>query len=164
MAKSLPGGFAGPLAVEVESWRAALYRARRHLDRKAERDVTLLITGGLRMPDDFIKALAMGADGIALANSAIQAVGCVAARICHPNNCPSDVATQEPQLRSRLKVNERAQRLAAFLEASTKLMQVMARACGHHELAKFRQSDLTTWKREMALLSGVAFGAEPAES
>ncbi len=142
----------------------ALYRARRHLDRKAGRDVTLIITGGLRMPEDFIKALAMGADGIALANSAIQAVGCVAARICHTNNCPSGVATQKPQLRSRLKVNEGAQRLAAFLEASTKLMQVMARACGHDELAKFRQSDLTTWKREMALLSGVAFGAEPAES
>jgi glutamate synthase domain-containing protein 2/CDGSH-type Zn-finger protein len=139
----------------------ALYRARRHLDQKAGRDVTLIITGGLRMPEDFIKALALGADGIALANAAIQAVGCVAARICHTNNCPSGVATQKPELRRRLDVDEGAQRLARFLEASRSLMQVMARACGHDDLAKFRRSDLTTWKREMALLAGVAFGAEP---
>ncbi len=126
--------------------------------------MTLIIIGGLRMPEDLIKALAMDADGIALANSAIQAVYCVAARICHTNNCPSGVATQKPELRSRPKVNEGAQRLAAFLETSTKLMQVMARACGHDELAKFRQSNLTTWKRETALLAGVAFGAEPEKS
>jgi glutamate synthase domain-containing protein 2 len=140
----------------------ALYRARRHLDKKGGRDVTLIITGGLRMPEDFIKALAMGADGIALANAAIQAVGCVAARICHTNNCPSGVATQKPELRKRLNVDEGAQRLATFFRASTHLMQVMARACGHDELAKFSRRDLTTWKREMALLSGVAFGGEPA--
>jgi glutamate synthase domain-containing protein 2 len=97
----------------------------------------------------------------ALANAAIQAVGCVAARICHTNNCPSGVATQKPELRRRLQVEEGARRLATFLQASTHLMQVMARACGHDDLAKFEHADLTTWKREMALLSGVAFGAEP---
>lgn len=57
----------------------ALARARHYLDFINRQDVTLIITGGIRVPDDFIKALALGADGIALANSAIQAVGCVAA-------------------------------------------------------------------------------------
>lgn len=142
----------------------ALYRARKHLDKKSGRDVTLIITGGLRMPEDFIKAMAMGADGIALANSAIQAVGCVAARICNTNNCPTGVATQKPELRRRLDVETGAKRLASFLDAATRLMQVMARACGHDSLAKFRKSDLTTWRREMAELSGVAFGAEPEGS
>jgi glutamate synthase domain-containing protein 2/CDGSH-type Zn-finger protein len=136
----------------------ALARARAYLDQKAGRDVTLIITGGLRMPEDFIKAMAMGADGIALANSAIQAVGCIAARICNTNNCPSGVATQNPELRRRLDVDAGAKRLATFFDASVKLMQVMARACGHNQLAGFRPSDLTTWKREMADLSGVAFG------
>ena len=60
----------------------ALVRARRHLDRHgASGRVTLIITGGLRVPPDFVKALALGADGIALANSAMQAVGCIGARI-----------------------------------------------------------------------------------
>ena len=71
----------------------ALARARRCLDQSAGRDVTLIITGGLRMPEDFIKALALGADGIALANSAIQSIGCVAARMCNTNNCPAGIAT-----------------------------------------------------------------------
>ncbi len=136
----------------------ALARARAHLDKRCGREVTLIITGGLRMPEDFIKALALGADGVALANSAIQAIGCVGARICHTNNCPTGVATQRPELRRRLDVDVGAERLARFLNASTHLMQVMARACGHDRLAGFRRSDLTTWKREMAELSGVAFG------
>ena len=37
-------------------------------------------------------------------------------------------------------------------------MQVMARACGHDHLSQFTRDDLTTWKREMADLSGVAYG------
>jgi glutamate synthase domain-containing protein 2/CDGSH-type Zn-finger protein len=136
----------------------ALARARAHLDRRGADQVTLIVTGGLRMPEDFIKALALGADGVALANSAIQAIGCVAARICHTNNCPSGVATQRPERRRRLDVEAGAERLARFLDSSTKLMQVMARACGHDRLSGFRRGDLTTWKREMAELSGIAFG------
>lgn len=139
----------------------ALARARAHLDRRAGREVTLIITGGLRMPEDFVKAMALGADGIALANSAIQAVGCVAARICNTNNCPTGIATQKPELRRRLDVEAGVQRLARFFDASVKLMQVMARACGHDSLSGFRKSDLTTWKHEMASLTGIAFGGHP---
>jgi glutamate synthase domain-containing protein 2/CDGSH-type Zn-finger protein len=136
----------------------ALARARRHLDKVAGREVTLIVTGGLRVPEDFIKAMALGADGIALANSAIQAVGCVAARMCHTNNCPAGIATQKPELRQRLDVDAGAKRLATFLESSIQLMQVMARACGHDHLSKFSADDLTTWKSEMTALSGVRFG------
>jgi glutamate synthase domain-containing protein 2 len=136
----------------------ALARARAHLDKKAGRDVTPIITKGLRMLEDYIKAMAMGADGIAVANAAIQAVGCIAARICNTNNCPSGVATQRPELRRRLDVDAGAKRLATFFDAAVKLMQVMARACGHDRLSGFRRSGLTTWKREMADLSGIAFG------
>lgn len=136
----------------------ALARARRHLDKRAGRDVTLIITGGLRVPEDFIKAMALGADGVALANSAIQAVGCVGARICNTNNCPTGIATQKPELRKRLNPEVGAERLARFFTVSTQLMQVMARACGHSNLSEFNQHDLTTWKREMAELSGIAYG------
>ena len=136
----------------------ALARARRHMDKKCGRDVTLIITGGLRVPEDFIKAMALGADGVALANSAIQAVGCIGARMCNTNNCPAGIATQKPELRALLDVDISAKRLSTFLGASVELMQVMARACGHDHLSKFAHSDLTTWKREMADLSGVAYG------
>lgn len=136
----------------------ALARARKHLDASDRADVTLIITGGLRTPADFVKALALGADAVAISNSALQAIGCVAMRACHTNNCPVGVATQKPHLVARLAVDKSAQRLANFLGASVELMQVMARACGHDHLSKFRADDLVTWKPDMARLSGVRFG------
>lgn len=135
----------------------ALARARRHLDAKSGRDVTLVITGGLRMAEDFAKAMALGADAIALSNSAMQAVGCIAARMCNSNNCPVGVATQKPELRKRLDVQIGAEKLARYFGSSVELMQVLARACGRSSLSDFHHSDITTWKREMADLSGVNF-------
>ncbi|QSX31422.1 CDGSH iron-sulfur domain-containing protein [Shewanella cyperi] len=136
----------------------ALARARRYLDSQGMSGrVTLIITGGLRIPVDFVKALALGADGVAIANSAMQAIGCVGARICNTNLCPAGIATQDPELRKRLNVPQAAQQLQRFLESSVTLMQVMARACGHSALKDFNPNDLATWHRDMALLSGVAY-------
>lgn len=140
------------------SFIPALARARRYLDEQGvSGQVTLIITGGLRTPMDFVKALALGADGAAIANSAMQSIGCVAARICNTNNCPAGIATQQADLRQRLNVEKSAAQLKNFLEASVELMQVMARACGHAALSLFNKDDLATWHREMALLSGVRF-------
>lgn len=135
----------------------ALARARAHLDRRAGREVTLIITGGLRTAPDFFKAMALGADGVGIANSAIQAIGCVAARICNTNNCPSGIATQKPELRRRLDTEAGPTRLANFLTASVTLMSVLARATGKRALADLRATDLTTFDRRTADLAGVTF-------
>jgi len=136
----------------------ALARARRYLDNQgASGRVTLIITGGLRVPIDFVKAMALGADGIAVSNSAMQAIGCVAARMCNTNNCPAGIATQKEDLRQKLNIEKSATQLHNFFGASVELMQVMARACGHNDLSKFNNNDLATWHREMALLSGVTY-------
>ena len=136
----------------------ALARARKYLDEQgASGRVTLIATGGLRVPVDFVKAMALGADGVALSNSAMQAIGCVAARMCNTNNCPAGIATQKEELRARLDVDLAAGRLHNFFNASVELMQVMARACGHNHLSQFERNDLATWNREMALLSGVRY-------
>ena len=134
----------------------ALARARHCLDKLGMSGrVTLIITGGLRTHTDFLKALALGADGIALANSAMQAIGCVAARMCHTNLCPAGIATQDPKLRQKLNVDAAAGQLATFLDASVQLMQVMARACGHDHLSQFVKDDLASWNRELAELAGI---------
>lgn len=136
----------------------ALARARRYLDEQgASGRVTLIITGGLRVPIDFVKALALGADGVAVSNSAMQSIGCVAARICNTNNCPAGIATQKADLRQRLNIEKSSVQLKNFFDASVELMQVMARACGHDSLSKFNKNDLATWHRNMALLSGVSY-------
>ncbi|MFT5431075.1 MAG: glutamate synthase domain-containing protein 2, partial [Myxococcota bacterium] len=136
----------------------ALARARHFLDAAGADQVSLFITGGLRTPADFCKALALGADGIAIANSALQAIGCLGMRACHTNNCPVGIATQKPHLRERLVIEPAAERLARFLEATVELMGVLARACGHSHLNQFNVDDLTTFDRNMAYLTGVRYG------
>ncbi|MGB1252729.1 MAG: glutamate synthase-related protein [Candidatus Promineifilaceae bacterium] len=137
----------------------ALARARHHLNKLGvSGDVTLIITGGLRTESDFAKAMALGADGVAVSNSAMQAIGCLGMRACHTNNCPVGIATQKLNLRARLKIRQSAVQLQNFFEASTHLMQVLARACGHDHLNQFNLNDLTTFKRDMAYLTGVPYG------
>lgn len=137
---------------------AALARARKWLDQSGNKHITLIITGGLRTPADYAKALAMGADAVALSNAALQAIGCLGMRACHTNNCPVGIATQKEHLRARLPIEIGAQRLARFFNSATDLMKILARACGHNHLNQLNKNDLTTWKRDIAYLTGVAYG------
>jgi methylamine---glutamate N-methyltransferase subunit C len=136
----------------------AIARARKYLDESGNGDVTLIATGGLRTAADFAKAMALGADGVAISNSALQAIGCLGMRACQTNNCPVGIATQQSHLRARLIVDTAAQRLERFMRSSVHMIQILARACGHTDLNQFNQSDLITWKRDMAYLSGVRYG------
>ncbi len=136
----------------------ALARARRHLDARGRRDVTLVVAGGLRTHTDFAKALALGADAVAVSNAAMQAIGCLGMRACATDNCPVGIATQRDDLRARLVVDEAAERLHRFFEATAELMCVLARACGHSSLSQFCTDDLTTFDREMAHLSDISYG------
>jgi len=135
----------------------ALARARRHLD-SCDSAVTLVITGGLRTHSDFVKALALGADAVAVSNAAMQAIGCLGMRACNTDNCPVGIATQKPGLRQRLVVDDAARRLTRFFEATVDLMVVMARACGHSHLNEMNLDDLTTFDREMHHLAGIPYG------
>lgn len=96
----------------------ALARARKHLDKVGAKNVSLIITGGLRIADDFVKALMMGADAIAVSNSAIQAIGCLGMRACHTNHCPVGIATQKESLRQRIIIEKSAQQLHNFFMAT----------------------------------------------
>ncbi len=136
----------------------ALARAKRHLDKREAYNVTLIITGGLRTESDFVKALALGADGIAVSNSALQAIGCLAMRACHTNNCPVGIATQKDNLRARIEIDKSAKQLQNYFESTVELMKILSRACGHDNFNKFNIKDLTTYKKEMAGLTGIAFG------
>ncbi len=142
----------------------ALARARHHLDRIGATDVSLVITGGLRTESDFVKALALGADAVAVSNAALQAIGCLGMRACHTNNCPVGIATQRAHLRERLLVQNSARQLTNWFAATTHLMQVLARACGYSALDQFAPRDLTTINREVAALTGVRYAGVTAQS
>ncbi|AWW00858.1 glutamate synthase-related protein [Arcticibacterium luteifluviistationis] len=135
----------------------ALARARKFLDESGATDVTLIITGGLRVAEDFAKALMMGADAVAVSNSALQAIGCLGMRACGTNNCPVGIATQKENLRSRLIIESSAKQLYNFFTATNDLMKVIARSCGHDDIGKFEKEDLSTLDFEMHKLTGIKF-------
>lgn len=135
----------------------ALARVRKHLNESGAKDVTLVITGGLRVAEDFAKAMMLGADAIAVANSALQAIGCLGMRACHTNNCPVGIATQKDSLRSRLIIEASAGQLSNFLSASGELIKVIARACGYDHVNKFNPNDLITSDFDMHRYTGIRF-------
>lgn len=132
----------------------ALYRARKYLD-SIHSDISLVITGGLRVSADFAKAIAMGADAVAVASSALIAAACQQYRICGSGNCPVGIATQNPELRERLKVDLSAQRVANFLNVSFKELETFARITGHRNLHDLSVEDLVTINREISEFTNI---------
>jgi glutamate synthase domain-containing protein 2 len=135
----------------------ALARARKHLDKVGADGVTLVITGGLRVAEDFAKAMMLGADAIAVSNAALQAIGCLGMRACSSNNCPVGIATQKESLRQRIIINQSAKQLDNFFRATADLMKVVSRSCGHDDIRKFNHNDLSTLSYEMHKISGIPY-------
>ncbi len=127
----------------------ALYRARKYLD-SVHSDISLVITGGLRVSADVAKALAMGADAVAMASAALIAAACQQYRICGSGNCPVGIATQDPKLRERLKVEQSAQRVANFLNVTREELKTFARITGHDSVHGLGVDDLITINREIS--------------
>lgn len=127
----------------------ALYRARKYLD-SVHSDISLVITGGLRVSADFAKALAMGADAIAVASAGLIAAACQQYRICGTGNCPVGIATQNPKLRERLKIDISAQRVANYLNVSLEELKTFARITGHSSIHELCVDDLITLNHEIS--------------
>lgn len=127
----------------------ALHRARKYLD-SLHSDISLVITGGLRVSADFAKAIAMGADAVAVASAGLIAAACQQYRICGSGMCPAGIATQDEELRKRLKIDTAAARIANFLNCSLEELRVFARITGHKNLHDLSVADLCTISREIS--------------
>ncbi|MGL6298708.1 MAG: FMN-binding glutamate synthase family protein [Methanobacteriaceae archaeon] len=127
----------------------ALRRARKYLD-KNNSDIDLIITGGLRVSADFAKAIALGADAIAIATAPLMAVACQQYRICGTGECPVGVATQDPELRDRLKEDAAVQRVANFFNRSLEELKEFARITGHSSVHDFNINDICTLNSEIS--------------
>ncbi len=127
----------------------ALYRARKYLD-SVKAEIDLVITGGLRVSSDFAKALAMGADAVAVASAAMVAAACQQYRICGTGMCPVGVATQDPELRKRLHMDAAAGRVANYLRCSAEELKTFARITGHEDVHELSVEDLCTISKEIS--------------
>ena len=128
----------------------AIYRARKYLDENGAADISLTITGGLRISSDFAKALALGADAVAISTSALIAIGCQQYRVCNTGKCPMGIATQDPELRRRLDIDQAAQQLENFLRVSTEEIKDFARLTGNDDVHRLSIKDLCTTNSEIS--------------
>ena len=127
----------------------ALSRARKYLDEH-DSEIDLTITGGLRVSSDFAKALAMGANAIAVGTAAMIAAACQQYKICDSGDCPVGVATQDDELRKRLKIETASKRVENFLRVSTEELKTFARITGHKNVHDLNINDLCTFNSEIS--------------
>lgn len=133
----------------------ALYRARKYLD-SIKSDIDLVITGGLRVSSDFAKAIAMGADAVAIASAAMVAAACQQYRICGTGMCPVGMATQDEKLRERLHIDAAAKRIENYLTCSANELKTFARITGHDDIHDLSVDDLCTINREISEHTNIA--------
>lgn len=127
----------------------AIRRARLHLD-KVNSPVTLCVTGGFRDSTDIAKALALGADAVALATASLIGIGCQQYRICNTGACPVGITTQDPKLRARFSIPASAKRLANFFRVTRDELQTLARVNGRSDVHDLDMTDIVTISNEVA--------------
>lgn len=132
----------------------ALYRTKKYIVEH-NLDIDLVITGGLRVPSDFAKAIAMGADAVAIASAAMMAAACQQYRVCHTGMCPVGVATQDTELRKRISIEHSAKRLANFLNVSKEELVTFARISGHSDIHDLSVKDLYTTNIEISSFTNI---------
>ncbi len=135
----------------------AIRKARKYLEKSHSR-VTFCVAGGFRDSTDIAKALALGADAVALATASLIAIGCQQYRICNTGKCPVGIATQDPDLRKRLSINKSAKRLANFFITSGEELRTLTRINGRDDIHSLNLDDIFTISNEVAQNTDIQYG------
>lgn len=114
-----------------------------------------MIPGGLRISSDFAKAIAIGADAIAIGTAALMATACQQYRICDTGECPVGVTTQKPELKDRLKIELSAKKLSNYLRVSTEELKTFARLTGNKNIHDLSVDDLCTSDSEISNFTSI---------
>jgi methylamine---glutamate N-methyltransferase subunit C len=149
-------------------------------DMNMKEQVQLIVSGGIRSGADVAKALAMGADAVAIGQGVLMALGCNAdsyvqngrhlsavadyrklktapgyCHHCHTGRCPVGVTTQDPILEQRLEPEVGATRVRNYLKTLNMELTMIARACGKQDVHHLEREDLVALTVEAAAMAGV---------
>ena len=142
--------------------------------------VQLIVSGGIRTGADVAKAIAMGADAVAIGQAVLMALGCNSgsylsgdshvsavedyARLgtapgfchhCHTGRCPVGVTTQDAGLEARLDADRGARQVTNYLKAMAMETAALARACGKSDVHNLEPNDLVALTVEAAAMAQV---------
>jgi glutamate synthase domain-containing protein 2 len=99
-------------------------------------------SGKLGFPAKAAMAFAMGVDCINVAREAMMAVGCIQAQICHNNNCPSGVATQNRWRQRGINIQDKAKRTHYYFKNFRKELLEITHACGYEHPSQISMEDV----------------------
>jgi glutamate synthase domain-containing protein 2 len=134
----------------------ALVQAVRALEDMGVKDeVSLIVSGGIKDGADVAKAIALGADAVAIGTGAMVAMGCVVCLRCHEGKCAFGIGTQDPELRKRLDIDAAAQRVANYIQAMTYEAVILAKAAGKTKLQSLEREDLRSLTLEACAVTGI---------
>jgi len=110
--------------------------------KELEKKVVFIGSGKLGFPGKAAMAFSMGVDVINVAREAMMSIGCIQAKVCHTNKCPSGVATQSKWLQRGIDVPLKSERAGQYFKTFRKEFLEITHAAGYEHPCEFKMTDI----------------------